>query len=582
MKVSLEGKISIFFGTAVLVLLAIGVAGWWNAARFDSTFRRVDHTHKVLGQLSLVLTDVLSMQTSTRGFVLTGSETMLEPYEAGTTRLGNTLQQLRQLTTDNPGQQQQLDQLEPLTAQVRTIMAERVAARRTRGLDSAQDTESFLRGQQLVNRLRAVVDVMAAEENRLLHERFVATQKVARANLAALTAVGALTVGVVIFTGMVLRRDLLLRRRAEAALRSSETRYRTLFSSLDEGFCVIEMIFDDQERPVDYRFLEISPSFEKQTGLRDAVGKRMRELAPLHEAHWFETYGRVATTGEAARFQNRAEQLHRWYDVYAFRFGEPKNRQVAILFNDITQRKVAEVALTERTTQLETANKELEAFSYSVSHDLRAPLRHIHGFAGLLEKHSAESLDERGHRYVTTIREAALQMGRLIDDLLAFSRVSRTPLALAEVDHDALLAGVVRDGRYEADGRAINWEISPLPRVRADVAMLRQVWVNLIDNAVKYSRGASPAHIAVSCHATDGATPEHVFSVHDNGVGFDPAYAGKLFGVFQRLHDSTQFEGTGIGLANVRRIVTRHGGRTWAEGEAGNGATFFFSLPRSS
>lgn len=232
--------------------------------------------------------------------------------------------------------------------------------------------------------------------------------------------------------------------------------------------------------------------------------------------------------------------------------------------------------------QLLAVNAELEAFSYSVSHDLRAPLRHVHGFAGLLEKHAAGVLDSKGRRYLATIADAAKQMGQLIDDLLAFSRIGRASLAPTEIEHDLLLAGVIRDGHHESDGHAIVWEVSPLPRVRADAAMLRQVWANLVSNAVKYSRHAAPARITISCQSVAGPNPEHIFCVRDNGVGFDPAYTDKLFGVFQRLHGPAEFEGTGIGLANVRRIVTRHGGRTWATGRVGHGAAFYFSLPATS
>jgi light-regulated signal transduction histidine kinase (bacteriophytochrome) len=228
--------------------------------------------------------------------------------------------------------------------------------------------------------------------------------------------------------------------------------------------------------------------------------------------------------------------------------------------------------------QLEAANKELEAFSYSVSHDLRAPLRHIDGFAGLLVKHASMTMDEKGKRFLTTISGAAKQMGRLIDDLLAFSRVGRTDLSRTNVDQDALVERVIRDAHFERLPIAVAWQISGLPRVRADAAMLRQVWSNLIENAVKYSaKNPSPA---VEIGSTeDAARHEYVFYVKDNGVGFNMQYVDKLFGVFQRLHAATDFEGTGIGLANVRRIVSRHGGRTWAEGVVGEGATFFFSLP---
>ena len=375
--------------------------------------------------------------------------------------------------------------------------------------------------------------------------------------------------------------------RLEAAgqeLRMSEARYRTLFDSIDEGFCIIEMIFDEQEKPVDYRFLQINPSFERQTGLANAQGKLMRELAPLHEQHWFEIYGRIAMTGEPARFQNRAEQLHRWYDVYAFRHGEPEKRQVAILFNDITARKRAEQELNrvneelaQHVAQVEAANKELEAFSYSVSHDLRAPLRHIDGYVGRLTKATGEKLDEKSRRYLKTISDAAKEMGQLIDDLLLFSRVGRVEMLKGTVDLGQLVKEVAVGVEADAHGRTIVWKCGPLPKVLGDHGLLKQVFVNLLSNAVKYTRPRTPAQIEIGLAGEPNG--EAVVFVRDNGVGFDMAYVDKLFGVFQRLHRSDEFEGTGVGLANVRRIVQRHGGRAWAEGQVDKGATFYVSLP---
>jgi signal transduction histidine kinase len=246
-----------------------------------------------------------------------------------------------------------------------------------------------------------------------------------------------------------------------------------------------------------------------------------------------------------------------------------------------------EARVADRTAQLQAVNQELEAFSYSVSHDLRAPLRHVDGFAGLLAKHVEATLDEKGRRYLSTISESAKRMGRLIDDLLVFSRMGRSPMHLKPVDHAALVAAIIRENHYEKNERPILWEIGPLPAVHGDGPMLRQVWANLIDNAVKYSGKSPQPRIAIGCMPegtpSGHAKPNHfVFFVRDNGVGFDMNYVGKLFGVFQRLHGPTEFEGTGIGLANVQRIVTRHGGRAWAEGRVGEGATFYFSLPRSA
>ncbi len=371
---------------------------------------------------------------------------------------------------------------------------------------------------------------------------------------------------------------------ANAALDRSRTELQSLFVSIDEGYGIVELIFDQQGRVVDWLYLTVNPAFEKQSGLTNVQGKRILEMHPDFETSWFDIFGRVALTGEPNRFQNYSPLLRRWFDVYAFRFGDPAKRQVAFLFTDITERKDRDeqirqlnTALAQRAAQLEAANQELEAFSYSVSHDLRAPLRHIDGFTNLLQKHSAAALDDQGRRFLTTISDSSRRMGRLIDDLLSFSRIGRAQMQPALVDQDAVVATVVREGRYPA---GIDWQIAPLPSVHGDHAMLKQVWSNLIDNAVKYSSKVARPRVEIGSRAGDAAG-EPVFYVRDNGAGFDMRYAAKLFGVFQRLHGNHEFEGTGIGLANVRRIVTRHGGRTWAEGEPGRGATFYFSLPRN-
>ncbi|MFB3903985.1 MAG: ATP-binding protein [Acidobacteriota bacterium] len=236
--------------------------------------------------------------------------------------------------------------------------------------------------------------------------------------------------------------------------------------------------------------------------------------------------------------------------------------------------------LQERTAELQERNAELDAFAYSISHDLRSPLRHIDGFIDLLQKHAAGMLDEKGNRYLRIVRESSEQMAALIDDLLSFSRMRRAEMEMACLDLDNLVHEVIAELDRDSHGRRVVWNVGKLPLVRADRSMIRQVLLNLLGNALKYTRPREEAMIEVGAAGDAGELRgQVVVFVRDNGVGFDMKYAHKLFGVFQRLHGETEFEGTGIGLANVRCIISRHGGRAWAEGVVDRGATFYFSLP---
>jgi signal transduction histidine kinase len=235
--------------------------------------------------------------------------------------------------------------------------------------------------------------------------------------------------------------------------------------------------------------------------------------------------------------------------------------------------------LENRSAALAASNKELEAFAYSVSHDLRAPLRHMAGFSELLQKHSAQVLDEKSKRYVGVILESAKKMGALIDDLLSFSRIGRAETNKTLVNLGQLAEEALSEVRRDLGDRKIVWKVERLPAAYGDRAMLRLALVNLISNAVKFTRTRTPAEIQIGpMPATDDQV---VIFVRDNGVGFDMKYVGKLFGVFQRLHSGETFEGTGIGLATVQRIAHRHGGRAWAEGAVDQGATFYLSISKS-
>ena len=292
--------------------------------------------------------------------------------------------------------------------------------------------------------------------------------------------------------------------------------------------------------------------------------------------------------------EKRAEELIIANKELAFQNEEKEKRAAELIVadkeldyqNEEKAKRAAELIIADKELifqnqekeKQESANKELEAFSYSVSHDLRAPLRHVSGFVDLLIKNNSSQLDVEGLRYLNTIAESTCEMGNLIDALLTFSRLSRSELQRTKINSKNMVTRVVKTFSDELVGRNVEINISELPDSKGDEGLINQVWVNLISNALKYSRNKEKAVIDIGGKIENGKT---IFYVKDNGVGFDMKYIDKLFGVFQRLHKARDFEGIGIGLANVNRIVVRHGGKCWAESEVNNGATFFFSIPNN-
>jgi PAS domain S-box-containing protein len=376
-------------------------------------------------------------------------------------------------------------------------------------------------------------------------------------------------------------RELAEHKRAEA----SEQRFRTL---VEESPIAIRISRDGNSLYVNKKFL----TQYGYTDLGGVVGRPIGEQWAPESRAMLEESGEKRRSGETVPVATEGIGLRRDGSrfpvlITATEVELSDGPALMSFLADITERKAAEEKVrrlnveleqrvNDRTAELAAANRELEAFSYSVSHDLRAPLRHVNGFVDLLRQHTGGSLDPKGLRYMEVIADSAHRMGELIDDLLTFSRTGRAAMRPDAVNLEQLVTEVREAMRAETQGRRIEWKIGQLPVVSGDRAMLRQVLVNLISNAVKYTRGREPAEIAIGAENRGGET---AIFVKDNGAGFDMRYMDKLFGVFQRLHSEEEFEGTGIGLALVRRIISRHGGRTWAEGKVNEGATFWFSLP---
>lgn len=382
-------------------------------------------------------------------------------------------------------------------------------------------------------------------------------------------------------------RNISDRKHAEAALIESEERFRLM---ADTAPVLIWMSGLDK---LYYYFNKPWLNFTGRT-LEQEMGNGWIEGVHPDDLQFLDTYVNAFDARQDFKMEYRLRRFdgeYRWLLEIGIPRFTPDGSFLGYIGSciDISDRKEAEASIRqlneklekrvqERTAQLEAANKELESFSYSVSHDLRAPLRHISGFVDLLLKRlGSTTLDETSLRYLKTIAQTTKQAGVLVDELLAFSRMGRTEMRYASINMDRLVREVQRDLEPEINNRAVTWQLENLPEVQGDPSMLRLVLQNLMANAIKYTQTRTHAEIEIG--STDNES-EVVFFIRDNGVGFDMQYVHKLFGVFQRLHSQQEFEGTGIGLANVQRIIHRHGGRTWAEGAVEGGATFYFSLPK--
>jgi PAS domain S-box-containing protein len=389
-----------------------------------------------------------------------------------------------------------------------------------------------------------------------------------------------------VFTSFI--RDITDRRRTEEALRRSEERFRLLVEGVEDY--AIYML-DTHGRITTW-----NAGAERIEGYRaqEIIGRRFHRFYTTEDAERKKPDQALAVATAEGRFhderwQVRKDGSHYWasFVITALRDESGKLTGFSAIARDVTKRKHAEdeirrlnteleARVQERTAELQAAYHEMEAFSYSISHDLRAPLIHIAGFVDMLKSDLGAKLDEKSSRHLQTICDSTESMGRMITDLLTFSRIGRAELHKVRFNVGDTVREVRRDLHGQMQDRSITWKIPELPDVFGDPFLLRQAIFNLLSNATKYTRNRAEARIELSVETKD---KEHIFAIRDNGAGFDMKYYSKLFGVFQRLHSASEFDGTGIGLANVRRIIQRHGGRTWAEGVVNEGATFYFTLP---
>jgi len=569
MKSYVKGLVPLGLGLSLALGAGLVLLSFRSLAEQTEAADWVSHTHLVLERLETLRAEVLKAENAQRGFVLTADANFLERFSAARAEILKTVGELRLLTADNDSQWKRLEVIQPLIEKRMQLLEQSIAGAQAGSRIAAEQAAPTVAGAELTSRISDAIRAMESSEKDLLRQRDVAVKQGAR-RTQFLLAAGTLFAFVLILGAFtLLRREIGERARAQEDL-------NRFFNVSADMMCVAG---------TDGYFKRLNPAWEKSLGYSAAELLARPYLDFVHPDDLASTQAAAKTASVTGliSFENRyrtKQGAYRW-----FNWNTSPDQQRGVIYaaaRDVTESKAAAESLRRlneelqgRARRLEAANHELEAFTSSVSHDLRAPLRHVDGFSRILLEEHAGQLSPEGRRLLERVRHATQHMGELVDDLLKLSRVSRQELSPLVADLNTVAAEVIAELQPACQGRRVEFHAGRLPFVECDSGLIRQVFSNLLANAVKFTRPRDPAIIEVGQTERDG---HRAIFIRDNGVGFSMKYADKLYGVFQRLHRSEDFEGTGVGLVTVQRIIQKHRGRIWAEAEVDQGATFFFTL----
>jgi PAS domain S-box-containing protein len=569
LKFNLNGKILVGFSLALGILVWLAVYSYNGTVKLISSSQWVAHTQDVLYHAEQVLAVASNIELGQRGYTLTGNAKFLEPYNQAKSAIRNHYDSVWSLTSDNPVQHERLKELDSAIDELLLFSSSAIEAR-TVSFQEAQQINATVRGKLAMDRIRLMISMFQMEEKNLLRIRTRQNEAdIANFNLSFISLL-VVTAIIILFVFYTISMNLKIRTESEKQLKIASENIKDLYENAPCGYHSID------SHGV---FVDINRTLLTWLGYRDrqdVIGKlKFNDVIAASDLKNFdEHYPLFKKQGFIKDLEFNLKRkdgssfpvILSSTAIYDEDGNFVKSRSNTF---DNSARKEAEIRIKE-------LNKELEAFTYSVSHDLRAPLRSIDGYARVLQEDYTEKLDQEGKRVINVIMNNAQRMGKLIDDLLDFARLGRKEAARSNTDMTPLVQNIAGELAQQERGRKIDIVVKPLHPAKVDNEMIRQVWINLISNAIKYTGKKEEAKIEISSFDKGD---EVCFQIRDNGVGFDMQYSDKLFGVFQRLHKMQEFSGTGVGLAIVKRIISQHKGQVWAEGTLNQGAAFYFSIP---
>ncbi len=591
---SFQKRMGAFFTFSILLLVIVFFSFQRSVNRAADTARWVEHTNKVLFKSQEIMTEALEIETGTRGYIVSGEEIYLEPFNRASAAIYPSFRELKELTRDNPGQKPRMDSLEKLIDSNLALRKQQISLVRGNKRDDLQKIFTDGTNRRLMDRLRSVIASIQAEENKLLNTRKTTNDKTIGATSRIIILFQVITALLLLAAFFVIYRNIRSRNKAEQEIRrlnetleqkveektnellKSELHFRNILDNLLEGAQIIGF---------DWKYIYVNNAFLKHATYQreELLGHTVLEKYPgIEKTEIFKVYHRCFTERIPIHLENEFTfpgGTTGWFEL-SF---QPVPEGIFILSMDITERKKSEEALLQlnaildkRADELQVSNTELERFAYVASHDLQEPLRMVSSFLHLLERKLEGKLDETNKQYIDFAVDGAERMKKLIQDLLQYSRVGTSRESITAVDCNEVMEtvrSVLALSIYETKATL---QVNDLPVIKAVHPQMVQLFQNLVGNALKY-KGEEPPVIEVGCIAKGNRWE---FYVKDNGIGIDPRFFDKIFIIFQRLHNKTEYSGTGIGLSICKKIVEKHGGEIRVASEPGKGSIFYFTLPK--